>query len=293
MRGCDVNLHVARAGVPGGTPVILLHGFPENWSSWRHQIGPLADAGFDVYALDMRGYNLSDRPPHRDDYRMRLLIDDVAEIVRATKQRSACIVGHDWGGIVAWTFAGAYPELITKLVIMNAPHLHLFRKLVRSRRSIQIFRSWYVALFQIPGLAEKLLSANNHRALRRLFSHGAARPGAFSNDDIDAYVDAAAQPGALTAMLNYYRAAREPGSIAIARASRVECDTLVIWGDRDRALSVRLLDDIEDVAPLVTVRRIPDAGHWVQNEAPATVTRWLLDFLAEPPSQAGRSHLRP
>lgn len=282
MRGCDVELHVARSGPREGPAVILLHGFPENWNSWRHQIEPLAKAGFHVIAPDMRGYNLSERPTHRDEYRLRLLIDDVAEIVRATEHRKAYIVGHDWGGVVAWTFAGAYPELTHKLVIMNAPHLYLYRKALR--KHYQIFKSWYVAMFQIPGLAEKLLSADNYGALRRLFANGPARPGAFSTDDIDAYIVAASQPGALTAMLNYYRAMRDAGSKAIGRAARIECDTLVIWGDRDTALSVRLLDDIEDVAPLARVRRIPDAGHWVQNEAPGTVNQWLLDFLLEPAS---------
>lgn len=278
MHGCDVNLHVARAG--SGPPVILLHGFPENWTSWRHQLEPLAKAGFSVLAPDMRGYNLSERPPDRDAYRLRLLIDDVAELVRAMPERRAHIVGHDWGGVVAWTFAGAYPELTDRLVIMNAPHLRLYRKALR--KHYQFFRSWYVGMFQLPRVAEALLSWNDYGALRRIFRNGPARPGAFSSDDIEQYVRAAAQPGALTAMLNYYRALRDPGAQAIGRAAIVECETLVIWGDRDRALSVRLLDDVEEVAPRVRIRRLPTAGHWVQNEAPEIVNRMLLDFLLEP-----------
>lgn len=283
MPGCDVQLHVARAG-GDGPPIVLLHGFPENWTSWRHQIPALANAGYAVYAPDMRGYNLSDRPTGIEAYRLRLLIDDVAEIVRATPQRRAHIVGHDWGGAIAWTFAGAYPELVDRLVIMNAPHLDLYRKVLRKHRG-QLFRSWYVVMFQIPGLAERLLSARDYRALRNLFANGPARPGAFSSDDIEQYITAAAQPGALTAMLSYYRAMRDSGSKAIGRAARAECETLVIWGERDVALSVRLLDDIEDVAPLAQVHRIPDAGHWVQNEVPGTVNRLMLDFLIAPPTR--------
>lgn len=281
MRASDgVELHVARAG--HGFPVILLHGFPENWSAWHHQIEPLVQAGFEVLAPDMRGYNLSDRPPHVESYGMRSLIDDVAALVQQTDTRRAHIVGHDWGGVIAWTFAGAYPELTRKLVIMNAPHAFLYHRLLRGalRRPGQLLRSWYVAFFQLPHIPEKALAANNYKALRNLF---ASRPGAFTKDEIDAYVDAASKRGALTAMLNYYRASREAGSLAIARAARAECETLVIWGEKDAALSIRLLDDIEEVAPLVTVHRIPEAGHWVQNEAPDKVNRLMVDFLLAPP----------
>ncbi len=286
MRGCDVTLHVARAGNADDPPVILLHGFPENWTSWRHQIPALVDRGFSVMAPDMRGYNLSDRPTERADYRIRMLIDDVAALVRASGHARAHIVGHDWGGVVAWTFAGVYPELIDKLVIMNAPHMYLYHRALR--RPSQFLRAWYVAMFQMPGIAEAALSARDYRAMRRLFANGPVRTGAFSADDIEQYVVAAKQPGALTAMLNYYRALKEPGSSQIARSARAECETLVIWGDRDRALSLRLLIGVEDMARLVQIRRIRDAGHWVQNEAPAEVNKYLVDFLLAPPEQPAR-----
>jgi pimeloyl-ACP methyl ester carboxylesterase len=173
--------------------------------------------------------------------------------------------------------AGAYPDLVRRLVILNAPHLQLYSRALR--RPGQLLRAWYIALFQVPGLAESVLRANDYRAIRRLFTQGPARPDAFTDEQVEQYVDALRQPGALTATLNYYRALREPGSAAIGRAARVECETLVIWGDRDRALSRHLLDDIESVAPLVEVHHIPDAGHWVQNEAPDEVNRMLLNFL--------------
>ena len=295
MRGCDVDLHVVRAGAGvgagagagtdgSGPAVILLHGFPENWTSWRHQIQPLVDAGFSVLVPDMRGYNRSERPPGVADYRMRMLIEDVNALVLALPERRAHIVGHDWGGVVAWTFAGAYPERTLRLTVMNAPHPLLFSRALR--KPFQMFKSWYIAMFQIPGLAERILSRNNYKRLRSIFRNGPAIPGTFSDDDIQNYVEAASHPGALTAMLNYYRAAREPGGLAIARASRPECETLVIWGDQDRALSVRLLKNIEEVAPLVRIRRIPESGHWVQNEAPEKVNKLLLEFLLEPPEQA-------
>jgi pimeloyl-ACP methyl ester carboxylesterase len=269
--------------VNGGL-VVLLHGFPENATSWRHQMQPLADAGFTPIAPDMRGYTAANRPPHVEDYRIRNLIDDVADVVRESGHERACIVGHDWGGVVAWTFAGAYPEMTKKLVIMNAPHLYLYRKALR--RTGQFFKSWYVAMFMIPGLAEKVLSRDNYRALRDIFRKRPAIEGAFSEDQIESYVKTASEPGALTAMLNYYRAMRDPGSQAIARAAQAECETLVIWGEKDHALSVRLLDNIETVAPRVRICRIPEAGHWVQNEAPDQVNEAMLEFLLAPEEAA-------
>jgi epoxide hydrolase 4 len=281
MRACDVELHVARAG--DGPPVILLHGFPENWTSWRHQIPALVGAGFSVLAPDMRGYNESDRPADVTEYRLRLLIDDVAELIRGSGHRRAHIVGHDWGGVIAWTFAGAYPDMVDKLVIMNAPHLHLYRKALK--RPGQLLRSWYVGMFQLPRVAEAMLSRNDYAVLRRIFTRGPARPGTFTTEDVEQYVAAARRPGALTAMLNYYRALRDPGSSAIGRAARAEAETLIIWGHLDRALSPRLLDGIEDMAPVVHIHRIPTAGHWVQNEAPAEVNRTLVEFLLAPPTE--------
>ena len=283
LRGAGVDLHVATLGT--GAPVLLLHGFPESWRSWRHQMPALAAGGFAAWAPDLRGYNLSDRPPRRADYHLRLLVDDVAALVCATGHQRAHVVGHDWGGIVAWSFAGAYPELLHRLVIVNAPHLRLFARKVR--RPPQIFRSWYILLFQLPGLAERLLSARDFAALRHMFGRMPANRGAFPADEIERYVEAMRPPGALTAALNYYRAlAREPGGVTLAVRARSAADTLVIWGSRDPALGTELLEGLERHAPRLTIHRIATAGHWVQNEAPEEVNRVLLDFLRRP--DAGR-----
>ena len=232
VRGAGVDLHVATLGTR--TPVILLHGFPENWRSWRHQMPALAAAGFAAWAPDLRGYNLSGRPPRRAEYHLRLLVDDVAALVRATGHERAHVVGHDWGGIVAWSFAGAYPELLHKLAVVNAPHLRVFARKVR--RPPQLFRSWYIALFQLPGLAERLLAARDFAALRHMFGRMPAARGAFPPDEIERYVEAMRPPGALTAALNYYRAlAREPDGATQAVRARSVAETLVIWGERDPA----------------------------------------------------------
>lgn len=275
VRGDGVDLHVARAGE--GPPVVLLHGFAEDWRSWRHQIPALAAAGFSVWAPDLRGYHLSEKPRGREAYHLRHLAEDVAALVRATGQRHAHIVGHDWGGIVAWTFVGIHPELTRRLVILNAPHLRIYLR--RARRPPQLFQSWYVLFFQLPWLAERALSAGNFRAVRAMFRHAPARPGAFSEEDIDGYIAALSKPGALTAALNYYRANFRGDGFRLASSSKVTAGTLVIWGEKDPALSIGVLEGLDEVASQLRIQRIADAGHWVQNEAPEEVNEALIDFL--------------
>jgi epoxide hydrolase 4 len=269
-----LELHVAVAG--SGPPVVLLHGFPENWTSWRRQFAPLADAGFSVWAPDQRGYDGSDRPAPVEAYHLRHLVADLAGLIQGTGYPRAHIVGHDWGGIVAWALAHHRPDLVDRLVIVNAPHPRIFREKVRLPP--QMLRSSYVALFLLPRVPEWLLSARNYRLLRAMFRGTAVRAGAFSEEDIQRYVDALSPPGALTAALNYYRAnARDAASIG--STSTVAAETLVIWGDRDPALGGELLDTLDVLAPRLQVHHLPDIGHWVQNEAPEAVNRVLVDFL--------------
>jgi epoxide hydrolase 4 len=271
-----VELHVARAGA--GPPVILLHGFPEHWRSWKHQIPALVSAGFSVLAPDLRGYNESDRPAERNAYHLRHLVADVAALVRATGRARAHIVGHDWGGILAWAFAGANPDLLDKLAILNAPHLRLYTEQVR-RLSRQTLRAWYLLFFRIPLIAERTLAARDFGAVRDMFRRLPKQP-AFTEEEIDAYVAALARPGALTAALNWYREnLASPDAQQLARSAYVRGETLVIWGEHDPALGIELLDGLERVAPRVRVHRIPYAAHWVQNEAPDEVNRVLIDFL--------------
>ena len=166
VRGDGVDLHVAIAG--DGPPVILLHGFPENWRSWRKQIRTLVGAGLSVWMPDMRGYNWSARPSSREAYHLRHLVADLAALVCATGVPRAHVCGHDWGGIVAWTFAGHHPEQVDRLVICNAPHLRLYAE--RVRRPPQLIMSWYVLFFQLPRLPELVLSLRDFRAVRAMFA---------------------------------------------------------------------------------------------------------------------------
>ncbi len=270
-----IGLHVVRAGA--GPPVILLHGFPEDWRCWRKQIGPLAEAGFAVHAADLRGYGESDRPAKRNAYRMPRLVGDIAALVRATGQPRAHVVGHDWGGVVAWAFASAHPELLDRLVILNAPHPGVYLRKVW--RPPQLFKSWYVAFFQLPWVPERALAAGDFKAIRDLFLKSPVQPGAFTEAEIEGYVEALRRPGALKAALDYYRAGLFSGGLGLGANARTQAETLVIWGERDPALSVGLLDGLERIAPRSRILRLPDVGHWVQNEAPEAVSAALVEFL--------------
>jgi epoxide hydrolase 4 len=276
MQGDNLTLHVVQGGE--GPLVVLLHGFPENWSSWRQQLGPLVQAGFSVLVPDLRGYNLSERPTRRQAYRLHHLVEDVAALISHSGQTRAHLVGHDWGGVIAWSFAGRHPELLNKLVILNAPHPRIYLRKIWYPP--QLLRSWYVFLFQCPILPEKLLAAYDFALLRRIFRQMPVQKGAFSPADIDQYVAAFATPGALRAALHYYRANRPGRELVQASRARIEAETLVIWGERDHALGLNLLDGLQAIAPRLQLQRLPQVGHWVQNEAPQQVSNLLVEFLS-------------
>jgi pimeloyl-ACP methyl ester carboxylesterase len=271
-----LRLHCVEAGT--GPLVVLLHGFPEFWYAWRHQIPALADAGYRVVAPDLPGYNTSDKPPRVRDYRPRLLVQAVADLIGALGGGSATVAGHDWGGALAWLLAMHHPERIERLVVLNAPHPVRFLKGLSSLR--QLRRSWYILAFQAPWLPERLLAARDFQALRRTLRRQPTRPEAFTAQDIDRYVAAAAQPGALRAAINYYRAALRANSLARVRSlRRVDVPTLIIWGEQDRYLGRELAEPDRAWVPNVRVERIAEASHWVQADAPERVTQLMVDFL--------------
>jgi epoxide hydrolase 4 len=228
VQGDGVNLHVAHEG--DGPCVILLHGFPEDWRTWKHQIPALVSAGFAVFAPDLRGYNDSDKPQHRGAYHMKHLVEDVAAVVGDTGCGRVHIVGHDWGGSLAWAFAGTHPELVDKLVILNAPHQELYRRMMR-RPSARL-KAWYTVLFRIPRLSEWVLSAMDFRLVRGLFLRRPALP-AFSEAQAQDYIDALSRPGALTSALRWYRDNASRDAVQLSSSARSAAPTLVIWGERD------------------------------------------------------------
>src|SRR5215211_551361 len=187
-----LRLHCVEVGT--GPLVVLLHGFPEFWYAWRHQIPALAAAGYRVVAPDLPGYNTSDKPPRVHDYQPTVLAQEVADLILALGAGSAAVAGHDWGGVLAWLLAMHHPKRVQRLVVLNAPHPVRFLKGLHSPR--QLRRSWYILAFQLPWLPERLVAARDFRALRRALGRQPTRPGAFTAQDIDRYVAAAAQPGA-------------------------------------------------------------------------------------------------
>jgi pimeloyl-ACP methyl ester carboxylesterase len=270
-----VRLHYVEAGE--GPPVILLHGFPEFWYSWRRQIAALAEAGFRVLAPDLRGYNLSGKPPGVQAYRLEALTADVAALVRHAGAGRAAVAGHDWGGLIAWHMPLHHPETIDKLIILNSPHPAAYWRELR-RGPGQWLRSWYILFFQLPWLPEAVLGAGKGALLGRVLR--CVPSGAFSDADVRLYQRALTRPGALTAALNYYRAAFLRGPRLLAEADRpIRTPTLVIWGERDPYLGLRLTEGLERWAPNLRLERLADAGHWVQNEAPERVNRLMIDFL--------------
>ena len=275
----QVRLHVALVDGSGGRLILFLHGFPEFWQAWHRQLAHFG-ADHQAAAMDLRGYNLSDKPKGPRQYALSRLAADVAGVIRLLSPlQPAVLVGHDWGGILAWHVARELPELVSHLVIVNAPHPVLFaREITHSAR--QMVSSSYAALFMVPGVAELALRAGRFALLRRMVFGTCARPEAFPPELRSAYLEAWRQPGALRGGLSYYRAAHNVR--AVFRPSgpwRIHAPTLVLWGDRDPALRLGNLRGLEDLVPGVTVHRHPAATHWIVHEEPGWVHGHIRAFL--------------
>ena len=253
--------------------------FPGVLYSWHHQIPALAAAGFSCGRPRWRGYNETDKPRGVHHYRIDLLLNDIVGLIEHFGSRRAIVVGHDWGGALAWFLAIRRPEVVEKLVIMNAPHPAAFRRELRGWA--QWWRSTYMLFFQLPLLPEWLLQAGDYYLLKRVLRRQPTRPGAFTNADIARYQQALAQPGARTAALNYYRAARRFRRAVSGSRRVISAPTLLIWGERDPYLGTRLTQGLDAWVPHLQVERLPNASHWVQNDAPEEVNRLLLLFLAK------------
>ena len=271
-----IDFYVDTAGPADGPLLLLLHGFPEIAYGWRHQILALAALGYRVVAPDQRGYGLTSKPEGVAAYRLDVLANDVIALADALGAKTFSLIGHDWGGIVAWRVASDFGERVERLAILNAPNLDVMTKHLWSHPG-QLLKSGYVAFFQLPFAPEMALGAANHTVLAGALK-SSSRPGTFSDEEIEVYRSAWSQPGAMTAMLGWYRALP---ALPRREARRIAVPTQIVWGDQDTALDASLAEDCATLCDDVRVDHIADATHWVHHERPDEVNRVLATFLKQ------------
>jgi pimeloyl-ACP methyl ester carboxylesterase len=267
-----IRLHTAIAGPEDGEPVFLLHGFPDAWFGWESQIGSIAEAGFRVITPDQRGYNLSDKPLGVSSYRMGNLVDDILGLADSLGFERFYLAGHDFGAMVGWNLAMRYPERLKRLANVNVPHPAVMQKFLRTHPS-QMLKSWYAFFFQLAGLPERFVRFNNWQFLIR------ALPDDFNEEQRDRYRKAWAQPGAMTSMINWYRASLR-GSRRSKMPSKIQVPTLVLWGQQDPYLSYEMAPlsvDLCEVGHLITFE---DATHWVMHDKPREVSQLLIEHFS-------------
>lgn len=276
-----IRFHYAEQGE--GPLILLLHGFPERWFSWRAQIPALASLGYRVVAPDLRGYGDSERPP--TGYDLDTLARDVAELITALGEDTATVIGHDWGGAITWESVSRYPDRITRAAVLNCPHpAVMFHTLRASPR--QLARSWYMFFFNLPWLPERLLARDGGSAVRRMFLDAAVDRAPFTPELLDPYCRSVAHPGAVAPMLAYYRSAIR-SALHPREAMRrldsygvIERPTLLVWAEEDIALGMELIAPHVRYTRDLHVRRIPRCGHFVQQEQPDTVNAILTEWLS-------------
>jgi len=278
-----LRFHIAACG-EGEDLALCLHGFPEGWYSWRYQLPLLAELGYRAWAPDLRGYGETDRPPALGDYAIERLMGDVAALIDASGTRSTLLIGHDWGAIVAWYFAIRSRRPLARLVILNVPHP--FAAVPALRTWKQLRRSWYVLFFQLPWLPELLLGARDQHAIGEAFRSSCVNPERFPDAVLEVYRREAARPGALTAMLGYYRAfVRGGGARRQHRLGprTIETPTLMLWGEQDLALTLATTHGTERFVSDLTLRVLPQSSHWVQQDTPDEVNAMLRAWLRSEP----------
>ena len=267
-----VRLHYVTQGQ--GPLMLMLHGFPEFWYSWRHQIPEFAK-DYKVVALDLRGYNDSDKPAEPSAYVMSEFIKDIEGVIQGLGYDRCVLVAHDWGGAIAWNFAYAHPEMLEQLIVLNMPHPAKFTEGLRTLE--QLRRSWYIFFFQLPILPEICLQAFDYELIGKAFKDMAINKSAFTPEDIEAYKDAAAKRGALTAMVNYYR--NILGDWLQKEWNLLNVPTLMIWGEEDTALGKELTYGTSEFVSNCQIKYIPNCSHWVQQEQPELVNQYMREFL--------------
>ncbi len=279
----DIALQVREAGPADGELIILLHGFPECWNTWRHQIEPLAAAGFRVCVPDMRGYGESSKPDDYRRYHLNELITDIEALRQHYGRERFHLAGHDWGAAVAWWYALHHEEKLASLSILNVPHPFTFLSKLKSS-PLQMLKSWYIFYFQLPWLPEWSMRRFNYEFLRLILKRSAT-PGAYNAEDFRNLQHSWQQPGCLTAMVNYYRALLRHIQLP-AQDGRLQVPTQILWGERDLALS---LQSAHDSAAFLTQGELityPDATHWLAHDKPAEISQRLISHCRANPVTA-------
>jgi pimeloyl-ACP methyl ester carboxylesterase len=275
-----ISFEVATMGA-GDRLALCLHGFPEHAYSWRYQMPLLARLGYRVWAPNLRGYGATDSPQEVAAYKTRMLVEDVAALIRAADAKETLLMAHDWGGALAWSLAMLQPQLVQRLVVLNLPHPACFTR--ELRRPVQLAKSWYMFFFQLRGLPEFLLGRRLGRATSELIRLTSRDPSRFPDEVLEIYRQNAARRGGLTAMINWYRAAFRHGSFTRLRAEtlpKITIPTLFLWGDADTALSIRTTRGTENYVTDLTFRVFPGVSHWIQQEAPEAVNTMIEAWLA-------------
>jgi epoxide hydrolase 4 len=273
-----VTIHAVVDGPEDGPVVLLLHGFPEFWYSWHRQIAPLAAAGLRVIVPDQRGYNLSSKPRGTKSYAMAELVADVIAIADQLGQKKIFLAGHDWGAAVAWSVALLHPERVNKLAIVNVPHPLVMAHNLKSNWR-QMRKSWYMFCFQLPWVPEKLFSGANFKVAEGALVNS-SREGTFSAEDLAKYREAWSQPDALTATINWYRAAfRHRTRFA---DTRVHVPTRILWGERDKFLSAEMARESLRYCDDAELFTFAEASHWLQHEEAERVSEHLIKFFCAP-----------
>ena len=263
----------------GDRLALCLHGFPELNYSWRHQMPMLAEMGYRVWAPNLRGYGMSDRPEGIEAYRMNTLAQDIAALIDASGAKEVTLIAHDWGALIAWNFAIRQLRPLKHLVILNVPHPKCAQRELKKWR--QLRKSWYIFFFQLPRLPERLLGRAGGKPVVEAFRRSAINKALFTDAILEPYRAAAMQPGALTAMVNYYRALLRRSDARNVGDGTVHVPTLVLWGEQDIAIDIHTLDGMGDYVPDLTEVRFPEASHWVQQDVPGEVNAALRGWLEQ------------
>jgi pimeloyl-ACP methyl ester carboxylesterase len=280
-----LQFHVVKAGPHDGPLVLLLHGFPEFWYGWRHQIPRLSSAGFRVWAPDQRGYNLSDKPGGIAPYAVDHLADDVLGLIDAAGREQVHLVGHDWGAVVAWRVARLFPERLQRLVVLNGPHSSVMEEQLRENAA-QLRRSWYMFFFQLPFLPELALAGCGWQVALEIL-RSTSRSSTYKEYELKLYRRAWSRPRAMSSMINWYRALRIRSARQAPR--RISVPTLMIWGANDIALGQELAQPSVDYCDDGQLIMLEDATHWVQHDRSETVNQLLVDFLTKDTARQGEA----